>query len=66
MQLLVSSNIKQLCCMGGALKRNPVLLQQLKKEYQSLECLPNTESIEACVGVALYTASVLTSQRSAK
>ncbi|VDL93907.1 unnamed protein product [Schistocephalus solidus] len=64
--LLVASNIKHLYCMGGALKRNPILLQQLEKEYKSLECLPNTESIEACVGVALFTGSILTAQNLAK
>lgn len=65
-ELLVASNIKHLYCMGGALKRNPILLQQLEKEYKSLECLPNTESIEACVGVALFTGSILTAQNLAK
>ncbi|BHF76381.1 hypothetical protein SprV_0501947900 [Sparganum proliferum] len=65
-ELLVAANIRRLYCMGGALKRNPILLEQLEKEYKSLECLPNTESIEACVGVALYSASVLTSKHSSE
>lgn len=47
--------------MGGAMKRNPLLLEQLISEYSSVDmnCISEDNVIEACVGAALYTAAVI-------
>ncbi|KAM3178511.1 hypothetical protein ACTXT7_002391 [Hymenolepis weldensis] len=59
--LLIWANVKKLYCMGGAMKRNPLLLEQLISEYSSVDmnCISEDKVIEACVGAALYTATVI-------
>ncbi|CUT99324.1 sedoheptulokinase [Echinococcus multilocularis] len=60
-ELLVWANVKQLYCMGGALKRNPLLLHQLKSEYSlaNVNCVSEDNVVEACVGAALFTATIV-------
>ncbi|KAL5106299.1 Sedoheptulokinase [Taenia crassiceps] len=60
-ELLVWANVKQLYCMGGALKRNPLLLHQLKSEYSraNVTCASEDNVVEACVGAALFTATLV-------
>ncbi|KAL5967268.1 Sedoheptulokinase [Taenia solium] len=60
-ELLVWANVKQLYCMGGALKRNPLLLHQLKSEYSRADvtCVSEDNVVEACVGAALFTATLV-------
>ncbi|VDO14061.1 unnamed protein product [Rodentolepis nana] len=65
-ELLDWANVKELYCMGGALKRNPLLLEQLMTEYPSVDMNSISEDkvIEACVGAALYTATVIEASKS--
>ncbi|VDM30808.1 unnamed protein product [Hydatigera taeniaeformis] len=60
-ELLVWANVKQLYCMGGALKRNPLLLHQLQSEYSpaNVTCVSEDKVVEACVGAALFTATLV-------
>ena len=59
--MLTWANVKRLYCMGGALKRNPLLLEQLKYEFSQADvtCILEDNVVEACVGAALYTAAIL-------
>ncbi len=66
LQLLSWAKVQRLFCMGGALKRNPMLLEHLEVEYAGagVECLAQADaSVEACVGAALFTNAVATSKK---
>ncbi|KAM7539352.1 hypothetical protein Aperf_G00000048625 [Anoplocephala perfoliata] len=61
LELLVWANVRKLYCMGGAMKRNPLLLKTLKSEYASADvtCISEDDVIDSCVGAALYTATLI-------